>query len=321
MVADNSVKVIAITLNFDQVEYTKDCIQSLLESQYNNISILLVDNGSTIDNFKTLTKVLPITDSRLIVKRVENNIGYVGGVNYGLKEAKKLGADYFVILNNDTIVDSKAISELVDCSERHLRKTIVSGKVYNYDEKDTLQYIGQSFDENGILNQRSIIKNKKEKDVGQYDSEMEMGMLDDVFWMIPSSLYDRIGPYSDYFYLYGEQNDYGFRALKEGYKFIYTPNAKIWHKGGITTCNGEKKSAKIEYWTSMAVLKLASLHFPEKSLAFNRKWIIRQFLKNLLLFCFGKTKWNNVKCPLIVYKNYRHWNLVRYKDNGYNPFS
>ena len=41
-------------------------------------------------------------------------------------------------------MESKAISALVDCAEKHNRNAIVSGKVYNYDDTNTLQYIGNT---------------------------------------------------------------------------------------------------------------------------------------------------------------------------------
>ena len=315
-----SPKVIVVTLNYNQIEYTKHCITSLIKSNYDNFEILVVDNGSTENNYQQLYSFVE-NSGKVIIKRIQHNLGYVGGINVGMAEAAASGADYFLVMNNDTVIHESAISELVACAEKHNSNAIVSGKVYNYDEKDTLQYIGQEFDEKGMLDQRSIVSNCREKDVGQYDKEMEMGMLDDIFWLLPSSLYSKLGAYSDYFYLYGEQNDYGFRALKEGYKFIYTPLAKIWHKGGVTTCDGDKKAARIEYWTSFAVFKLAALHFPEKADSFNRKWALRQTVKNFILFLTGEKKWENVKAVILAYKNFKHWNLVRYVDNGYNPFS
>ncbi|EGR0093535.1 glycosyltransferase family 2 protein [Vibrio vulnificus] len=321
MSIDAFPKVIVVTLNYNQVAYSKDCIESLLKSTYLNYQLLLVDNGSTSENFLEINKLFE-NEPLINIVRLYENQGYVGGINHGMKLAYDMGADYILVMNNDTIIDQDAISSLVECAERYNEKAIVSGKVYNYDERDTLQYIGQDFDPDGMLNQRSIVKGRREKDVGQYDEEREMGMLDDIFWLIPKSLYEKLGSYSDYFYLYGEQNDYGFRALKEGYKFVYTPNAKIWHKGGITTCGGEKKSAKIEYWTTFAVFKLAVLHFPEsKSKPFIKKWFIRQLIKNIILFLSGKTKLDNVQSTYLAYKHFRHWNLVRYKDNGFNPFA
>lgn len=312
--------VLVVTINYNQNGYTEECVASLLRSSYTNFKVVVVDNGSSKDHYECLLHALP-EDGRLSIERLEENRGYVGGVNFGLEMGSELRPDYFLVLNNDTLIDESAIASLVECAERRGRRAIVSGKVYNYDEKDMLQYIGQDFDPKGMLDQRSIVKGGRERDVGQYDVEREMGMLDDIYWLLPFNLYKEIGPYSEYFYLYGEQNDYGIRASRAGYKLVYTPNAKLWHKGGVTTCNGEKTSAKIEYWTCFAVFKLAVLHFPRsKSNPFIRKWFVRKLLKSLFLYVSGEIKFDNVKSIVLAYRHFRHWDKVRYKDNGYNPF-
>ena len=128
----------------------------------------------------------------------------------------------------------------------------------------------------GIFDYKSPVKNRREKDIGQYDKEINLAMSDDIMWMISKSIYQDIGLYSEYFFLYGEQNDYAIRAIKKGYRLIYTPKAKIWHKGGVTTAGGNKKSPRIYYWTTFATLKLSVLHFSEKEAKkFCRNWIIR----------------------------------------------
>lgn len=316
---DNKVGV--ITLNFNQNGYTIDCVKSILKSEYSNFGIILIDNGSSIENFKDLKQNLP-KDKRLILSRLYENIGYVGGVNYGLKKANEMGYDHFLILNNDTLIDSNAIKELIITCEKHKGTAIISGKVYNYDEKDTLQYIGSVYKgKGGILDYKSPVKNRREKDVGQYDEEMELAMSDDIMWVIPRKVFEDVGYYSEYFFLYGEQTDYALKAQELGYKLIYSPKAKIWHKGGITTTAGNKKSARIIYWTTFATLKIAVLHFSKKeSKSFRRRWVFRMTVKRILYFLTGKEKFSILKAHMLAVKHFRFWNEIRYDDNGYNPF-
>lgn len=313
-------KVFVVVVNFNQDQYTVDCINSLLESDYENFQICLIDNGSRDDVRQKLEENLPESD-KLLFHPLPENLGYVGGINYGLKEGHKASVDYFLIMNNDTLIANQSITELVDCAKRHNDLAIVSGKVYNYGENDSLQYVGQAKDPNNGLNQVSLVKGKREKDVGQYEKEMEMGMLDDIFWLFHKDLYTKNGGYSEYFFLYGEQNDYAFRALKSGYKLIYTPKASLWHKGGVSTCGGDKASPRIEYWTTMATLKLAVLHLSEEEAKkFCSYWPKRKLLKILFLMMKGQLTWQHFKSVHTAYKNFKHWNRVRYVDNGYNPF-
>lgn len=313
-------KVFVIVVNYNQDQYTVDCVNSLLESDYENFQICLIDNGSRDEVRENLERLLPAND-KLATHLLSKNLGYVGGVNYGLKEGEKVLADYYLIMNNDTLIGKHSITELVACVKKHEDLAIVSGKVFNYGEQDSLQYIGQAKDPKNGLNQVSLIKGRREQDVGQFDQEMEMGMLDDIFWLFPKSLYKANGGYSEYFYLYGEQNDYAFRALKSGYKLIYTPTASLWHKGGVSTCDGDKTSPRIEYWKTFATLKLAVLHLSEvEAKKFCSYWPKRKLIKILVLIFKGELTWGHFKSVYTANQNFKHWNAVRYHDNGYNPF-
>lgn len=319
----SNAKVIVITLNYDQNDYTLDCVESLLKSDYLNFEVLLIDNGSSKANYQDLLNRAS-KDGRLIIERLDDNVGYVCGINHGLKMADKLSCDFFLIMNNDTLIDEKAISALVDCAEKHHRNAIVSGKVYNYDGTNTLQYIGNKYHKGGILDFKAVVKNRREEDNGQYDQESEMAMLDDIYWIIPDKIFTEIGLYSLYFFLYGEQTDYALRALKKGFKLIFTPNAKLWHKGGITTDSGKKwlQSPKIEYWGISAVLKLSVLHFSKnESQKFYYKFIIKTLIKKLFLFLKGKIKFSILLANYLAIKHFRSWKTIRFHDNGYNPFN
>ena len=201
----NEDKVIIITLNYDQSAYSIECIRSILDSDYLNFEILILDNGSGLDDFINLRSELnSLNDSRIKIYRIEDNIGYVGGINFCLEKAKTNEAEYVLILNNDTLIDPYAIRNLVQTSKKHENLAITSGKIYNFDDVNSLQYIGQKEDPKGMLNDLSVIKNGYEIDHGQYDDESEMGMLDDIFWMFHISLYEKIGGYSKYFFVYGK---------------------------------------------------------------------------------------------------------------------
>lgn len=312
--------VALITLNYNQNEYTLACVNSILKSTYDAFNVLLIDNGSSEENFKNLYKDAP-ADDRLSIIRLEENIGYVGGVNHGLKLASEVGADYFLVMNNDTLIDPEAVTALVESAHRHSDDAIVSGKVYNYDEKDTLQYIGNGKSTGGPFDFKACVKDRREKDEGQFEEEMEMGMLDDIFWLIPRKIFNKVGYYSNYFFLYGEQTDYALRAKQEGFVLIYTPKAKLWHKGGITTVEGNKQSPRITYWTTFATLKLAALHLSaDEAKRFQRTWIRKYTVKRILGLLKGQFGIANLRAHILAIKHFKYWDIVRYMDNGYNPY-
>jgi GT2 family glycosyltransferase len=314
-------QVLIMTINYNQNAYTLDCVRSILQSSHQNIILHLIDNGSTEQNYIDLQDLLP-DDERLALHRIVDNKGYVGGINYGFESGASLDPDYYLIMNNDTLLDKDAVSELFSAAKRYNNNAIVSGKVYHYDNKNYLQTIGNAKSKKGLLDYPEVVKNRREEDIGQYDEEMEMGMLDDIYWMIPKEVFNKVGLYSDYFFLYGEQADYALRAVKMGVRLIYTPKAKLWHKGSITTSNGNTKSAKLEYWRTFATLKLAFLHLPQQEFkAFQISWILKNLLKRFWGLLSLKLGGVVVKAFIHAIHHFRFWKVIRYKDNGYNPYA
>jgi GT2 family glycosyltransferase len=313
--------VSVITINYNQSDYTIKCVESLLKSEYDKFRILLIDNGSTLENYKELKEKLP-SDSKLKLLRLENNRGYVGGINYGLTEGKKLQTDYFLILNNDTIIEQNSISNLVDCCIKYNNKAIVTGKVYHYDEPNKLQDVGYSYMNRKTLRFYRIGLN--EFDEGQYDLMSERDMLDDVFWLFSMKLYQKIGGYSSFFWFNEEQADFALRAKKEGFKLIYTPMAKLWHKGSVSI-GGRNRNPKLAYWHIQSSLILRYIHLGKINfllyLIGTLKSILLTSLKSIYYRLKGDKSWllyAYAKRKGFMY--FLNWTFIKNKNIGKNPF-
>jgi GT2 family glycosyltransferase len=317
----NSPLVSIITINYNHSDITVNCVNSILLSDYPDFFLIVVDNGSHEDDYKNLK--IKINYSKVLITRIEKNLGYVGGINHGLQYASQYNPDYYLIMNNDTILDKDSIKSLVETSKKYNDKAIVSGKVYNMDEPNTLQYIGQKCVNLNKFQFPSYVKGMREEDVGQFDMEIEMGMLDDIFWILPKNIYQAVGLYSTDYFLYGEQNDYALRAVKKGFRLIYTPKAKIWHYLHMTTSSGILMSQKILYWQSFATLVLAFRHLP-------LHYFIRLYLKstaNLILdYCKStfinknRTERNYISARLVGVFYFSLWIFHRRPNTGFNPY-
>ncbi|MDD4729967.1 MAG: glycosyltransferase family 2 protein [Dysgonamonadaceae bacterium] len=316
-----SKKVVVITLNYNHAQLTIDCVNSVLKSSFEDFVVLVVDNGSAAEDYEVLLSAFD--SSNIEITRIEKNVGYVGGVNHGLKEALKYNPGYFLIMNNDTLLDNLAIKSLVDIAIEYDNNAIVSGKVYNMDEPNTLQYIGQECVNANKFQYVAYVKGMGELDTGQYDRVIEMGMLDDIFWLLPRKTFDAVGYYSTDFFLYGEQNDYAFRAIKAGFRLIYTPNAKIWHFGKMTTADGAKFSPKVSYWQSYATMVLA---FQQLSLIYFFRLYFKYIYGILkgIFNCLHKNKkdsLSNYIARLIGVLYFTFWIFHRKPNNGFNPYN
>lgn len=314
------MSVIIITLNYNQNDYTINCIESILKSSYNDYKILLIDNGSKIENVKDLNKRLPL-DDRLMFKKINPNRGYVGGINYGLSIADELISDYFLIMNNDVVIDKDAIYELFDCCIKHNNQAIVSGKVYFFDEPKIIQNIGSYYSKKNRLEFKRV--GRTEMDNGQYDNEAERDMLDDVFWLFHKNLYHEIGGYSTYFWFNSEQADFALRARANGYKLFYTPKAKLWHKGSASI-GGRNFNPVIAYWNMQSSLILKYIHLDKKDffICYLQSWVsvIRTLLKSFVQIFKGVNRLNYAYAKFKGLNYVSLWIFIKKQNDGRNPF-
>ncbi|MEL4455486.1 glycosyltransferase family 2 protein [Lutimonas vermicola] len=313
--------VVVLLLNYNQNDYTLKCIESLLESEYENFKIMLIDNGSTPENADQLEKNLPV-DNKLLYHRIVDNIGYGKGSNFGLNKGLELDPKYYLIMNNDTIIDKYAISEMVKTSKEFNDKALVTGKVYHYDKPEVLQFVGFK-----CINKRSlsfIRMGVDEKDEGQYDKVVESDMIDDIFVLHSVDIYKEIGGYSPYFWINGVNIDRALRAMEKGFKLIYTPKAILWHKGSVSI-GGRNKNPKIAFWNIQSKLMIRYLHlnrarFVESYLRIFFSDVMRTYIKSKYLKLFKGvdiTAYANNKLRAVFYFN--RWMVKKNHNTGFCP--
>jgi len=313
--------VVVILVNYNQNDYTLKCIESLLDIDYINYRIVLVDNGSTKENAVELIRELPKHD-KLIFKRLVDNIGYAEGTNYGLREGIKLNPDFFLIMNNDTIIDKYAIKELVKTSKDYSKKVIVTGKVYHYDEPDKLQIVGYRLKNKKILTYEQL--GLDEPDQGQYDAIEARDMIDDIFVLHPVEIYKSIGGYSPYLWVNGVNIDMALRAKELGYTLVYTPHAKLWHKGSVSI-GGRNMNPKLAYWNIQSSLILRYLYLNNSNFLIYYLItvisIIRTYLRSVYLRLFkSQNIFHYAKAKYKGLAYFNRWVFNKKANNGYNPF-
>ncbi|MHA1395730.1 MAG: glycosyltransferase family 2 protein, partial [Promethearchaeota archaeon] len=116
----------------------------------------------------------------------------------------------------------------------------------------------------------------KEKDRGQYDKVCERYFADDIFTLVSKDLYKETRGYNPIFFLQCEEYDWQARAKKIGYKIMYTPYAKLWHKESWTL---GKESAKKAYYDARNPMLVILLHKPKQ---FFRKYFWLHFWKDII---------------------------------------
>lgn len=273
MLGEGYPKVIVLVLSYNGKHLLDEALTSYLANDYPNFEITVIDNGSIDGTVGFIKEKFP----RVKVIRTEKNLGYSGGFNLGLDYAfNKDSADYALVTNNDVKADKKTISELVKVAETDKKIGFVTGKVYFYDQPNILQSVGKK--EDPIKWNGEHIGNKEE-DRGQYDQISERAFSDDIYTLVSKRLYADIGGYDTLFRFQSEEYDWQARAKEKGYKIMYTPYAKLWHKASATI---GKDSAFKAYYDARNPMLVILLH---KSPDFFRRYFwnhVRIILLTLL---------------------------------------
>ncbi len=172
------------------------------------------------------------------------NLGFAGGNNVGIRYALNSNFDYVWLLNNDTVIEPDAITELVAfCETKKAKKEkigITGSKLMLYHKPDTMQGIGAVFNK---YSGKSKIIGAQQKDTGQFDSaEIACNYVIGASMFVSKEFLLDVGLMSEEYFLYNEENDWSARARRKGWGVGVAVKSKVYHKQGASTGNSPKKS-------------------------------------------------------------------------------
>lgn len=218
-----NLKVSIIVLNHNGYQMTKDCLKSLLNVNYNNIEIIIIDNGSSDNSAKLLLKDFP----NIKIIRNKINRGYAEGNNIGFRAAS---GDLICFLNNDTLVEKNFISPLIDVLISSEKIGAVQPKIMNYPQIKVIDSIGSYFINSGFLYHYGHNKKIAKK----YQNSSDIFSMKGACMLFKREVIDKVGLFEDSYFAYFEETDLCHRSILAGYKIKYVPESVIFHIGGNT---------------------------------------------------------------------------------------
>ncbi len=219
-------QVSAIVLNWNSREMTAECLRSLLAMDARDFEIVVVDNGSRDGSPHYLRKAFP----QITVIENGRNLGFAAGCNVGMKRALEDGAEYVLLVNNDTLVDRGLLRELVAEAERNPEAAIVSPRIYYYDFPDRIWWVGGTY--NGWIGIPRHLDLRK-KISARHEKSRNLEWATGCAMLVRCSVLREIGLFDERFFGQCEDVDLSLRARAGGYSVRYAPEAKLWHKEGI----------------------------------------------------------------------------------------
>lgn len=246
-------KVYIIILNWNGLSDTVECLESLKKITYKNYKVIVVDNASKNDEINVLKKLFANN-----VHYIQNNCnnGFSAGNNLGIKFALLHDADYILLLNNDTTVESNFLTELVKTAENNESNGIVTPKIVTYNDHKKIWFAGGKIywltGDAGHVGYNEI-DNEKHNVITNTDFASGCCLL------ISKKVFDKIGFFDEKYFLYYEDTDFSFRSKNSGFKIIYNPKAVIYHKEISATDSFSKTKS---YYLTRNKLYFIQKNFP-----------------------------------------------------------
>jgi GT2 family glycosyltransferase len=222
------VSIIIVTWN--ALDLLKQCLPSVVATQYPNLEIILADNASTDGSAAWVTETFPSVE---VVRHPENWL-FCRGNNAAFPHAT---GEYVMLLNNDVEVPPDWLDPLVDAMEQAGDVGAVQPKLLQYDDRTRFEYAGAAggfIDRVGYPFTRGRLFDTMEQDRGQYDTPR------DVFWatgaalLLRRSALDRVGLLDERFEMHMEEIDLCWRLWRAGYRVRVVPESTAYHIGGAS---------------------------------------------------------------------------------------
>ena len=186
--------------------------------------------------------------------RSDENLRFGGGNNLALKRTLAEGFDYALLMNNDTVVESDFLTQLVNLAEADDKIGMTGPKMYYYKPDNVIWFAGGKVNMT-FARMRHYGIGEVEK--GQHGKIREVNFLNGACVLIKRKLLEDIGLFDEDFFLYGEDLDLCLRAYKKGYKLMYQPRARIYHKVSRSSSPLKKLVYRYQSW-----LRLMRKHTP-----------------------------------------------------------
>lgn len=267
-------KVVVVVLAWNHIQDTLETVQSLLESNYDNYKIVLVDNAST-DNTIALIKA-SFPDVHILASEV--NRGVSGGYNLGMKWALEQDAEYVIVANNDIKVDPRMIRELVFVAESDQYCGVVMPKIYHYYGDPTRIWCTGAYYRFFPPAIKMQNYNKLETKINRYPLALEFAPS--CVLLIKKSTIQEIGYFDEKFFFYYDDWDYCARTRHVGHKILFAKDAIIRHKISISTQKSATKPLNWWHQLGWSVAYYAEKNLSDRARPGFRNWLVlREILK------------------------------------------
>lgn len=209
--------------NWNGAALLPSCLDALREQTLRDFEVILVDNASRDESCALVRERYP--EVRLL--EMPRNLGLTGGCNAGIGVAC---GELIALLNNDAEADPRWLEALAGALARHPEAGSAATKMLLHDRRDVINSAGDFFGRDGIPGNRGVWQ----PDDGRYDQEMWVFGACGGAVAYRRAMLDEIGLFDEDFFMYCEDVDLAWRAQLAGWRCIYAPQARVYHRLSAT---------------------------------------------------------------------------------------
>lgn len=247
----NKVNVSVVILNWNRKEMLLDCLRSIKDLDYPLYEIIVVDNASTDGSVQAVRETYP----DVVLIENEKNYGAIGGKNIGLRRALQSDVEYIYMQDNDIVAAKDALTKLVEVAEADPNVGMVGAMMYDYSKPNTILSAGGTIDWTQNVSRG---RGDNQKDVGQFNKIEPVDYLWGGALLIRKSVLEKVGLFDEgYIGYWFEDTDLSVRVAKAGFKVLFNPFAKVWHKPHATA---EQFSYRKKYLAARNAIRFMKKH-------------------------------------------------------------
>lgn len=215
-----------VVLDFNGLEDTRKCLRSMEAADLQGAPVILVDNGSAPETAAPIEREFPWA----IVIRREENGGWAGGNNEGIRKALELGAKWILLLNNDVVVTPNIVERMLAAAEACPEFGIIGPLINFMDEPDVVMTDGVVFNPPGppgSFFSRLVVS----ADRSSPPTVAKVDIVNGCALMISADTISKVGMVDERFFLIHEEADLCLRAVAAGIGCGVLAETLVWHKG------------------------------------------------------------------------------------------
>jgi GT2 family glycosyltransferase len=246
-----SPQVWCVVVNWNGAANSIECLTALKSCTYSELTVLLVDNGSTDDSVQRIKVAHP----DILLLESSTNLGFSGGNNIGLRYALAHHADYIWLLNNDTKPAPDALSALVEKAESDRRIGAVGSVCYYAHDPSKVQgWAGARINLWLGYGRLSTVPRRDDW----------FHSLNGASMLISRAALEDVGLLDEAFFMYWEDTEFCLRLRKKGWRIAAAADSHVLHK--VRASSGGNKN-QLDRLDTPSVLRTLKLHSPVPALA------------------------------------------------------